>query len=55
MTDLVTVESCAACRIPEREHGKRWTESAGWHGYEQPSTELIEARMRARYDAKETL
>lgn len=54
MIDLTTAEGCAICRVPEREHAQRWTEGAGWHSYEQPSTELIEARMRARYDAKGT-
>lgn len=55
MIDLTTAEGCAACRVPEREHATRWTEGVGWHAYKQPDTELIEARMRARYAAKETI
>ncbi len=53
MIDLSTAEGCATCRIPEREHGTRWTEGVGYHPYEPPSTEVIEARIRARYEVKE--
>ncbi len=55
MIDLPPAEGCATCRIPEREHGTSWTEGVGYHPYARPSTEVIEARMRARYEAKETL
>ena len=54
MTDLTTAEGCAVCRVPEREHGTRWAEGWGYHTYEKPPTELIEARMRSRYEAKGT-
>ncbi len=54
MTDLTTAEGCEVCGVSKREHGTRWSEAWGWHSYEQPPTELIEARMRTRYKAKET-
>jgi hypothetical protein len=52
--DLTTAEGCAHCRVPKRDHAQRWTEGAGWHAHVMPDTDLIEARMRARFNAKES-
>jgi hypothetical protein len=52
--DLTTVEGCAVCRVPKRDHAQRWTEGVGWHTHVMPDPELIKARMRARFNAKET-
>lgn len=47
-------EGCTHCGLPRHGHYQRWTEGVGWHPYELPGPELVQARMRARFDAKET-
>lgn len=54
MTDLTAAEGCDLCGLPERGHAQRWVEHVGWHPWIAPSIEKIQARMRARYEAKET-
>ncbi|WP_158079332.1 hypothetical protein [Actinomadura sp. CNU-125] len=40
--------------VPERIHFQRWDEeSAGWHGWTQPTQEQIKARMLARRNHKQ--
>lgn len=40
---------CHHCGIGERHHARQWTDAAGWHGFTEPSRELIVERMRAKY------
>jgi hypothetical protein len=55
ITPLIpTPEGCAECGWPRYGHHQRWTVIAGWHAYAIPGPELIQARMRARFNAKET-
>jgi len=49
----VPAEGCAHCDVAERGHMQRWTAGVGWHTWKAPTTEQIEARMRARFNAKE--
>jgi hypothetical protein len=51
---VVPAEGCIHCGVAERAHAQRWVEGVGWHAWRAPSTELIEARMRARHEMKET-
>ncbi|GAA0583105.1 hypothetical protein GCM10010172_80170 [Paractinoplanes ferrugineus] len=46
---MTTPESCRWCDGPKQGHGQRYTTGIGWHAYEAPETELIEARMQAKY------
>lgn len=45
----ITPSGCHHCGIPERLHFDRWTDAAGWHGFTEPSRDLIAERMRAKY------
>lgn len=40
--------SCRWCGTDSASHGRRWVESQGVHGWEQPTNAQIKARMRAR-------
>lgn len=40
---------CHHCGLARRLHVQRWTDSAGWHKFTEPSRELIAKRMRAKY------
>jgi len=40
---------CHHCGLSRRLHFQRWTDVAGWHGFTEPSRELIAERMRAKY------
>ncbi|TDB86286.1 hypothetical protein E1264_18510 [Actinomadura sp. KC216] len=39
---------CRHCGLPERGHGQRWTEDAGWHTWTQPTDAQTKQRMLAR-------
>lgn len=39
---------CRWCGIPQRGHGRQWTEPAGWHQWVQPTAEQIKMRMLDR-------
>lgn len=39
---------CAHCGLSERDHFRRWTDAAGWHGYVTPTDAQRLERMRAR-------
>lgn len=47
-----TPMGCRWCGAAKREHARRWVPSKGWHGWEQPTREQIEARMRVRLAAR---
>lgn len=40
---------CHHCGLAKRLHFQRWTDAAGWHGFTEPSRELIAERMWAKY------
>lgn len=44
----IVPSGCAHCGLDHRTHYRRWTASAGWHGYTPPSQDQIKARMLAR-------
>lgn len=41
---------CRWCGIDRRSHGRQWTQTAGWHAWEQPTEQQILARMRSTTD-----
>lgn len=41
---------CAHCGLGRYLHFQRWTDAAGWHKYEPPTSAQIKARMRDRYE-----
>lgn len=43
---------CASCGITKRDHGQRWNKKSGWHGWIEPSKELIAERLRIKYQIK---
>lgn len=45
---MTTPSGCAHCGVEKRDHARRWTVDAGWHGYTPPSQEQIKTRMKAR-------
>lgn len=40
--------SCRWCGCPQADHGQRWIRGRSWHGWAQPTTTQIEARLRVR-------
>ena len=42
------VGSCQHCHLTEREHGRQYTELAGWHQWTAPTATQTKGRMRAR-------
>ncbi|MEU7891728.1 hypothetical protein AB0B45_02560 [Nonomuraea sp. NPDC049152] len=50
MTEQVLAQpnGCRWCGLAQRVHFQRWTPSAGWHGWTQPTTNQIKQRMKTR-------
>ncbi|MEU4738136.1 hypothetical protein [Streptomyces fradiae] len=44
---------CALCGINRRGHGRQYTETAGWHAWQQPTQQQIKDRMYARRAARQ--
>ncbi|MFD0851353.1 hypothetical protein ACFQ07_03945, partial [Actinomadura adrarensis] len=42
------MSGCRHCGRDRRVHFRRWTDEAGWHSFEDPTTEQIKLRMFAR-------
>ena len=40
--------ACRWCPHEKHDHMQRWTKTAGWHQWTQPTQEQIKARMLAR-------
>jgi hypothetical protein len=47
-----TPSGCAHCGIEQRDHFRRWTVDAGWHGHTRPTQQQIKDRMNARRAAR---
>ncbi|MFF6866679.1 hypothetical protein [Streptomyces ardesiacus] len=39
---------CAECDIDRDRHARQYSETAGWHTWQQPTQQQIKDRMRAR-------
>lgn len=46
---------CHHCGLSRRLHARLWTDAAGWHGFTEPSRELIAERMRAKYAGRTSI
>lgn len=47
-TPRAEVGSCQHCHLTERDHGRQYTELAGWHPWTAPTPEQTKGRMLAR-------
>lgn len=48
----IAAEGCRWCDVPYRDHGQRWRQGVGFHGWVAPTKALIAARIRRRFIAK---
>jgi DNA repair exonuclease SbcCD ATPase subunit len=46
--DLVEPMACGVCGIPQRGHGRQWTDEEGWHEWLEPSGGQVLERQQAR-------
>ena len=46
------VGSCQHCHLTERDHGRQYTDLAGWHPWTAPTPEQTKGRMRAKQASK---